>query len=211
MKKTAITIMLIVLLPLALVASEEEGGLVMKRNSTTLNLTYQGLFSDDAPVHSVGAGFNQRMSWFGLPLFSYVDGAVGYPFVRTITDAERSLPLSASLATGIGWAFRIGDRLSMGLGAGVYMWGNFDTAVNHEGAMAEAQVSVGVDILAELRYHMSDTFYLALTAKPNVNLMRFGGTSSEEYSDSAGIVGGAIEFQPQVSIGVGMQYGRPLY
>lgn len=199
MRKTALILLLVLLISVSVFASP------FKRTSNTLYASYQGILADDA-VHSVGGGIDFRTHLFGLPLFTYGDGNIGWPFIHPTASEGNHASIIFNASFGLGWQFIIMDNLALSIGGGAYLWGIFDMGVSDNSTTAQMQFAGGVEFLVELRYLFSDYFYLSTAFDPSLSLLRFGGYAGKK-SD---VLGGAFEFQPQVKVGIGVQYGRVL-
>ena len=147
MKKTVkiLLVGLILLLVVSTNAYSVENG-KMKSNMM-FYAGYQGVVSGEDSIHGAVLGLHSKFHIMGLPLFYYVDGNLGYPFVyNEVGEGDRGFLFTASASTGFGWKFMILDNLALDIGAGLELY-NLMNITSDLGFLYDCQLVV--DILAE--------------------------------------------------------------
>lgn len=200
MKKNIIVLFAVLMISLSVYASP------FKSMSATVYGGYQGLLSQEA-VHGVGGGAHARMHFFSLPVFVYTDMNALWPFIRPSIDGERGANIMGMISLGAGWQFDLKENLALAVGAGGYFWTVFDMMSGHDGTTMHSQAAFGVEILTEVRYLLNDFIYLSCMFNPDFTILGLGGIIDKEDSR---LTATRFDFQPQLKIGIGFQYGREI-
>lgn len=198
MKKTVkiLLVGLILLLVVSTNAYSVENG-KMKSNMM-LYAGYQGVVSGEDSIHGAVLGLHSKFHIMGLPLFYYVDGNLGYPFVyNEVGEGDRGFLFTASASTGFGWKFMILDNLALDIGAGLELY-NLMNITSDLGFLYDCQLVV--DILAEVQYYFGQNSYVSLMFNPDITVLRLGASTGKDNP----IYGGdGILFSPIVKVGIG--------
>ncbi len=156
-------------------------------------------------IQDVFGGFSGRTQIF-MDLFFYSDVQAGYAFdyPNIFEHPEDSIRFTGGLALGAAWRFHLTESLKLLVGGGIngYLYAD----VNGPEALGFMRIDIGLDLLAELQYYFSRSWYLTASFKPGIYFYSLDYAIGPYSEALVGI--DRVGFNPQIKLGIGCRWGR---